>query len=190
MDLNSRWRIPLVTTEKCKLRHAGSGLSRLPLTKKWNWNSAGTCSWSTDWWMEPWPPATKRVEVLHLFRWFTHTHTRSFSQLLQYRLSLFCPMIPWLFVSQNACVSFVFSYFFLVNSGFTADSTSLRQSPPFSWRVRRLALSILMAIFCAAMWWSKVKCRTKDARLLSRWPVISADLGDVTCRAQGFMHEK
>jgi len=74
LDLNSRWRIPLVTTEKCKLRHAGSGLSRLPLTKKWNWNSAGTCSWSTDWWMEPWPPATKRVEVLHLFRWFTHTH--------------------------------------------------------------------------------------------------------------------
>ena len=70
---SARWRIPLVTTEKCKLRHAGSGLSRLPLTKKWNWNSAGTCSWSTDWWMEPWPPATKRVEVLHLFKWFTHT---------------------------------------------------------------------------------------------------------------------
>ena len=28
-------------------------------------------SLATDWWMEPWPPA--KLEVLHLYRWFTHT---------------------------------------------------------------------------------------------------------------------
>ena len=28
------------------IRLAGSGLGRLPLTVKWKWNSAGTCSWS------------------------------------------------------------------------------------------------------------------------------------------------
>ena len=40
-------------------------------------------SLATDWWMEPWPPA--KLEVLHLYRWFTHTHTLSHTEAFTHR---------------------------------------------------------------------------------------------------------
>ena len=62
-------------------RHAGSWLSRLPLTK--NWKIAGklqvrfhrniaASSLAADCNVPQRPPA--KLEVLHLYRWFTHTH--------------------------------------------------------------------------------------------------------------------
>ena len=83
------WQIA-TTVQKTKWksnRHAGSWLSRLPLTINGNGKvqvravdqtayplQTSIASLATDWCMEPWPPATNQVEVLHLFfKCFTHT---------------------------------------------------------------------------------------------------------------------
>ena len=76
--------------ENCwKQRHAGTWLSRLPFREKKI--DAGTSSWPS--WISHFtgsfvghspsemlcPPA--KLEVLHLYRWFTHTHIHLITQL-------------------------------------------------------------------------------------------------------------
>ena len=93
MDFPDRLRKPywhqveglFENVENVEKRHAGSWLSRLPFREMINW-----CRYAelirlcvtTNWQCLRWavsvsralPPCRNMVEVLHLFRWFTHTH--------------------------------------------------------------------------------------------------------------------
>ena len=96
-------KIDQLKKANCWSRHGGSWVSHVPWQKIENCRYVFTpmlsgLRWSGQTIMGSWPPAWKRIEVLHLFRCFTHTdiHTNMHTYITLHYIALHCVALHYI----------------------------------------------------------------------------------------------
>ena len=103
---NANCDMPVLGLAGCHWRKNGIGTVQVRAVDHTAYPlQTSVASLATDWCMEPWPPATKRVEVLHLFRWFTFTPwcRRAFLEDANCRLKQSSDTVNWSRIRRSKC---------------------------------------------------------------------------------------